>query len=560
MRRALTTAAVLCGIVAAPASAAQQQVFAFGNQFAPPAVAAGQGDSLQFVNSDLASHNVTSVPAGLFGTKGNITPGSSGEVVGVSGLTPGDYRFVCTLHPGMSGVLHVGAAGAPGVPVAAPSTSSSNPLDLLPKVLPAPLTGGDWPFYGRDLTNSRNGGINGPSWNEVVTMGPVWSFHSTNGDFTGTPVVSRGTLVAAAFGGTVFALDASTGRLRWSHNFKLPINGSAAISGGRVFVPLAKTGGPMLAALKLKNGRLLWRRRIDSQHDSDVYGSPVVWRSRVYIGVSALNGELSDPEVRVRGAVVALSVRRGRILWKTYTVPRGHDGGAVWSTPAIDTRTGRLYVGTGNAYHAPAASTTDSVLALSARRGRRLGHFQATVGDTWNVGGNALGGPDADFGASPQLIHGADGRPLIGAGQKSGTYWAFARRTLRPAWKTTVGPSASFAGGIVGSTAYDGLRIYGPNTPAGEVWGIDTGGRLAWVSSDGGPLHFGPVSVANGVVYSTDMSGLLTARDASTGVVLARLPLGGASWGGVSIAGGYVFAVTGIEGGSGYVVAYRPRG
>jgi outer membrane protein assembly factor BamB len=68
------------------------------------------------------------------------------------------------------------------------------------------------------------------------------------------------------------------------------------------------------------------------------------------------------------------------------------------------------------------------------------------------------------------------------------------------------------------------------------------------------------VSVANGVVYSTDMSGLLTARDASTGVVLARLPLGGASWGGVSIAGGYVFAVTGIEGGSGYVVAYRPRG
>jgi hypothetical protein len=68
------------------------------------------------------------------------------------------------------------------------------------------------------------------------------------------------------------------------------------------------------------------------------------------------------------------------------------------------------------------------------------------------------------------------------------------------------------------------------------------------------------VSVANGVVYSTDMSGHLTARDVTTGVVLAKLPLGAPSWGGVSIAGGYVFAVTGTQGTSGYVVGYRPRG
>src|SRR5205807_402386 len=97
-----------------------------------------------------------------------------------------------------------------------------------------------------------------------------------------------------------------------------------------------------------------------------------------------------------------------------------------------------------------------------------------------------------------QLIRGPDGHALVGEGQKSGTYWAFDRRTLRPAWNTTIGPSASFAGGIVGSTAYDGNRIYGPNTPAGEMWALGRGGQLAWVSSDGGPLHFSPVSVANG--------------------------------------------------------------
>ena len=92
------------------------------------------------------------------------------------------------------------------------------------------------------------------------------------------------------------------------------------------------------------------------------------------------------------------------------------------------------------------------------------------------------------------------------------------------------------------------------------MWALGRGGQLAWVSSDGGPLHFSPVSVANGVVYSVDMSGFLSAREAATGVVIARLPIGGPSWGGVAIAGGYVFAVTGIEASSGYVVAYRPRG
>jgi outer membrane protein assembly factor BamB len=115
-------------------------------------------------------------------------------------------------------------------------------------------------------------------------------------------------------------------------------------------------------------------------------------------------------------------------------------------------------------------------------------------------------------------------------------------------------------GGIVGSTAFDGNRVYGPDTPAGEVWALGLDGGPRWVSSGGGPLGFSAVTVANGVVYSTDMSTTITAREAATGAVLAQLPLGAPSWGGVSVAGGSVFAVTGTQGASGYVVAYRPRG
>ena len=111
-----------------------------------------------------------------------------------------------------------------------------------------------------------------------------------------------------------------------------------------------------------------------------------------------------------RGSVVALDAKTGKPRWKTYTVPEGNDGGAVWSTPAISGRLRTLWVGTGNAYNDPAAETTDAVVALNVRTGHIRDHFQATPDDVWDGTTNAGAGPDYDFGASPQLIRGADGR------------------------------------------------------------------------------------------------------------------------------------------------------
>ncbi|MBV9212826.1 MAG: PQQ-binding-like beta-propeller repeat protein [Actinobacteria bacterium] len=552
-------------------------------------VVAAKGDTVRFTNLDsLAQHDLSSDIPHLFTSK-LIGTGQSEVVQGVDKLPPGSYQFHCSIHSWMHGVLNVEAVGAglPGVQPGSPPPGTSpdngvNPVDLVPKVPPAPLEGGGWPFYGRDLANSRDGGPTGPSYNEVATLGPVWSFESKKGDFTGTPVISRGTLVAGAGDGTVYALDASTGRKRWSRATGAPINGTAAISGGRVFVPLATVGAPAIAALRLSDGKQLWRHVLDRQKDADMFGSPVVWsvparhrrdredggrdrgtgddgRPTVFVGVSAEYGEVNDPNVAVRGSVVALDARTGKVRWKRYAVPPHRDGGAVWSTPAIDTRTKRVYVGTGNAYHAPAADTTDSILALDTRSGKITGHFQATAQDVWNETGNKAAGPDYDFGASPNLIADPLGRPLVGEGQKSGTYWAVDRRTMRPDWNVFTAHGAPAVGGIVGSTAYDGTRIFGPDTPAGEVWAASRTGSLDWVSSDGGPLQFSAVSVANGVAYTTNLSGTLTARDVATGAPLAKLPLGAPSWGGVAIAGGYVFAVTGTSGTIGYIVAYRPR-
>ena len=409
-----------------------------------------------------------------------------------------------------------------------------------------PAASADWPLYGHDRANSRSAGRDGPSLGQVKSLQKTWTFNSSNGDFTGTPVVADGTLVAGTNLGTIYALDAVTGKLRWSRDVGHQINASAAIDpsapgGPTVFVPVARIGSPHLIALSLRNGAIRWDRVLTRQPTSGVFGSPVYWHRTVYMGTS---GGLGNDESTARGSVVALDEASGHVRWRTFTVPRGHDGGAVWSTPAIDTATARLYVGTGNAYHDPPAGTTDSMMAMSAASGRILGHFQATPGDTWELS-NPAAGPDYDFGASPNLFVGPGGRRLVGEGQKSGIYWALDRGKMRPAWHTMAGPGSPADGGI-NSSAYDGTRIYGSDAINSEIFALGAGGKMRWSSYDTGTLHFSPVAVGHGVLYSVASDGFLTARKAAGGAILTRLPLDTPlTFGGVSIVGRAVYVVTG---------------
>ncbi|HEV2814337.1 MAG TPA: PQQ-binding-like beta-propeller repeat protein, partial [Solirubrobacteraceae bacterium] len=311
-----------------------------------------------------------------------------------------------------------------------------------------PAGAAEWPIYGRDLANSRNAGSDGPTREEVAKLAPAWTFTVAEGDFTGTPVVAGGVVVAGSFDGKVHALDAKTGKELWSADAGGPINGSAAIDldapgGGAVYVPVAVLDAPRLAAFGLRDGAPRWSTVLTEQNGASCYGSPVFWKGTVYIGTSGPNGDDST----ARGTVVALDAATGAVPWRTFTVPPDHDGGPVWSTPAIDPDTGRLYVGTGNAYHGEAAETTDAILSLDAATGAMLGHFSAVKGDTF-AADNPFG-PDVDFGASPNLIHGPSGRRLVGEGAKNGVYYAVDRLTLEPVCTTTVGPGSA-AGGIIG--------------------------------------------------------------------------------------------------------------
>src|SRR5205807_6963598 len=141
-----------------------------------PALVINQGDSLRFNNIDVAAHTFTS-STGAFNT-GTVAAGQSVVVSGVDKLSPGTYQFVCAIHPWMHGAIQVVAPGTvpapPGPPPVPDPNNPPNPVDLLPHAAPAPLAGGDWPFYGKDLANSRDGGSAGPSVTQAPFLKPVW--------------------------------------------------------------------------------------------------------------------------------------------------------------------------------------------------------------------------------------------------------------------------------------------------------------------------------------------------------------------------------------------------
>lgn len=359
--------------------------------------------------------------------------------------------------------------------------------------------------------------------------------------------------------------------------------------------------GPYVVALDQATGALVWATPpIDSQPGADVYGSPIVFDHTLMLGVSGGSAELGDEADRYafQGNMNFLNADTGRVVKKTYTIhpPKQPEddfaGAGIWSTPAIDTEDKVAFSGTANPFRPQAEhANANSVVKFDLDRksktfGEIIGHYKGLVDEyfpgfsqfpCYDIPGNPppyypqgigqCGDIDLDFGSSPNLFKDKDGRKLVGAGQKSGVYHVFDAKTMKPVWTQIVGPAGSL-GGIVGSTAVENGKVFGPITIPGYVWSLDlASGSHSWVGPIADGAHWGPpVAVANGVVYSVDFSGFLDMFDAKTGVLLAKRPLqlgGGGplsiSWGGVSIARNTVFASVGVLGlADGFVAAFKP--
>jgi polyvinyl alcohol dehydrogenase (cytochrome) len=475
--------------------------------------------------------------------------------------------------------------------------------------------GSQWVSAGGDLQNTRfQKSESKLSVSNVGKLAEKWAF-TTGGDVSATPAVDGNTVYVPDWAGNLYAVDQKTGRQRWKASIPLAtgvpfdkaratpaVAGDAVIVGtqGSVLVPGGGPGGKVLAFNK-DTGALLWSTQADAHPAAIITQSATVVGGRVYVGVSsqeeALAALVPGYSLSFRGSMLALDVKTGAIVWKTTLAPAGYTGNAVWgSSPAIDTKRGQVYIATGNNYSVPdvvlacvAAAGDDpvakaaclpgddhfdSVLALDLSTGAVRWATRAIPYDAWTVdcipffGDGDLcpdpAGPDFDFGQAPALFTvkpGGTAKPqdVVGAGQKSGQYWALDPDTGAVRWVTQAGPGGT-AGGLQWGSAVDGRRVYTANansnsipwtlpnddvTTAGVWSGLDavTGAVLWQVTPSQGGGASGPVTTANGVVFgcSLDPLGHMYALNGATGEELWSFPSGGSCLSGAAIADGTLY-------------------
>ena len=91
-------AACVTGAAAAPAVTVDITKFAF----APKELTVAPGTRVVWTNRDEAPHTVTSTDK-AFGSKGMDT----GDTYEFTFATEGDFKYLCTVHPFMTAVVHV---------------------------------------------------------------------------------------------------------------------------------------------------------------------------------------------------------------------------------------------------------------------------------------------------------------------------------------------------------------------------------------------------------------------------------------------------------------------
>ena len=218
-----------------------------------------------------------------------------------------------------------------------------------------------------------------------------------------TPLVVDGVMYTGGLPGTVFALDARTGRQIWKYQRPLKIvnsyagngvNRGVAVLGNRVFYV---TLDAFLVALDAKTGLPLWEVQMeDTMKGYSATLAPLALKDKIIVGIGGA-------EFGIRGFIDAYDPASGKRLWRFSTIPGpgefGNDtwegdswkrgGASAWMTGTYDPESDTLYWGLGNAGPDLNGDVrkgdnlfTCSVVALDPNTGQRKWHFQFTPHDT----------------------------------------------------------------------------------------------------------------------------------------------------------------------------------
>ena len=291
----------------------------------------------------------------------------------------------------------------------------------------------------------------------VDEMEVAWTYPYAAGGFN--PIVVDDTVYVSGRNGSLIALDASTGNEIWIHE---GLNGMTSrginywqSDDGKERRLLFSINN-FLQAIDARTGLSIPTFGLDGTVDlrSDLprgekmgwnNNSPgKVWKNLLILGSTTGEAFISPP-----GDIRAYDVVTGRKIWQFHTIPRpgefGYDtwpkdaykyvGGANnWGSISIDDERGIVYVPTGSAtydfYGADRLGKNlfaNCLLALDARTGKRLWHFQTVHHDLW----------DYDNVSAPQLLtvlHNGQRVDAVAFAGKTGFLYVFDRVTGKPLW------------------------------------------------------------------------------------------------------------------------------
>lgn len=305
-----------------------------------------------------------------------------------------------------------------------------------------------WPAYGHDASNMRYSPLRQVTTENVGKLAPAWTFHmrpasldvaaanprtdaqqrgpAGRGRYIGsemTPLVVDGLMFLATPYRRITAVNATTGQQVWAYD--LP-GSDAPATRGLAYWPgekgikpriIASSRSGFLIALDARTGEPVEgfgdKGRVNAKTPEVLNGYPnafVGFSSPVLIvgDVIVAGSRVQEaPTLGAAGDVRGFDVRSGRLLWTFHTVPRpgeighetwegdswkGRSGVNVWTVLAADARRGIVYL--------PIAAPTfdrwgadrhgqnlfsDSIVALDAKSGKYLWHFQTVHHDIWDL-------------------------------------------------------------------------------------------------------------------------------------------------------------------------------
>jgi quinoprotein glucose dehydrogenase len=351
-----------------------------------------------------------------------------------------------------------------------PARSMACLLALTGALLCAPSFAQDyrsWKTYGGDGGNSHYSVLKQINRDNVEKLELAWSYSSSTGqplpassELQINPIIVDAVLYGRNPHYNVFALEADTGRELWSHSPSPSHVGMSNMRGlthwqshnqGRLFF----TTGHYLMALNTLDGTLIksfglggkvdLRQGLGRDPDKITVNAPspgVVFEDLIIMG-SAVNESLGAAP----GDIRAYNVITGQLSWTFHTIPHpgelGYDtwpkdawktaGGAnAWAGMSIDRTRGVVYVPTGSptpdfdgSGRAGANLFGNSIIAINAKTGERIWHYQSVHHDLW----------DRDLSSAPTLLTlNKDGQKidLLAQASKQGVIYLLHRDTGKP--------------------------------------------------------------------------------------------------------------------------------